>query len=130
MLRKLKKLWVVLKYFFTDEDNLLLHLIELKAYESLNDCLVLEVSSTEEIEDLLFHIRLYYDIPDNLVETKYPQFKGLSLGKAIKSYKENKMNINDLEEFADFMVEVETERAVERDIILEQAKCLSFGFRL
>lgn len=130
MIRKIKKLWTILRYFFEDEDNLFLHLIEEKALESLDDCATLEVSSTEEIEDLLFHLRLYYDIPDNLAETKYPQFKGLSLCEAIRDYRKNKMSPSEIEKFADFMIEVETERALEREIIFDHAKCLSFGFKL
>ena len=131
MFKKIKKLWIILKFFFEDEDNLFLHLIEMKAMESLEDCITLGVSSTEEIEDLLFHLRLYYDIPESLIETKYPQFKGWNWQEIIKEYKRSEvLPVELVEVFSDFIIDVETERALEREIIFEHAKCLSFGFKL
>lgn len=130
MLRKIKKLLAILKYFFQDEDNLLLHLMEMKAYESLEDCATMEISTTEELEDLIFHIRSYYDIPLYLAETKYPKLKSLNAQEIVKNYKDEKINEEDVMEFAEFLADVEKQRAVERDIIFEHAKILTFGFRL
>ena len=130
MLRKIKKLWAILRYFFTDEDNLLLHLIEMKAYESLNDCAVLEVGSTEDIEDLIFHVKTYYDIPDSIALTKYPHLKGVSIPKMMVSYKKGKASMSEVLEFTDFLNDIEVQRAIEREIIFDRVKGLSFGFRL
>ena len=130
MLRKIVNLWYVLKYFFTDEDNLLLHLIEKKAYESLSDCALLEVGMTEEIEDLIFHIQTYYDIPDSIALTKYPDFKGIDIPKMMRKYKDGKATLEEVVRFTDFLDEIEVQRAVEREIIFDRVKGLSFGFRL
>ena len=130
MLKKLKKLWNILKYFFEDEDNLFLHLMEMKAYESLDDCYTLEVNMTEEIEDLIFHIKTYYDIPESIIATKYPELKGIDIPKLLKEYKAGRMDMSDVLEFADYLEEVEMQRALERDIIFEHAKTLAFGFKL
>ena len=130
MIKKFKKLWSIIKFIFTDEDNLLLHLMEIKAYESLDDCVTLEVRMTEEIEDLIFHIKTYYDIPESVAATKYPDFRGVSIPQVMKEYKMKKASIADVDRFADFLDEIEMQRAVERDIIFEHVKSLSFGFKL
>lgn len=130
MIKKIKKLLFILKYFFTDEDNLLLHLLELKALQTLDSCNDLEVVNTEEIEDLLFHLHIYYEIPEGLVETKYPSFKGESVRSIIKKFKEGKLSMGEVDKYADFIIDVETQRAVERDFIFEYAKNLAFGFEL
>lgn len=130
MLRKIKKLWVLLKYFFTDEDNLFLHLMEIKAMETLEDCARMEVDMTEEVEDLIFHIRSYYDIPFNIAATSYPDLEGTSIKRIIKGYDKGKASMEDVMLFADYLEDVEKQRAVERDIIFEYAKILAFGFKL
>ena len=129
MFRKVKKLWALLKYFFTDEDNLFLHLLEMKAYETLEACFNLDVSMTEEVEDFIFHIQSYYDIEESLIETRFPQFKGKDIAKVMKEYKEGKLNEKETDDLIIFTENVERQRAVERDIILEHAKDLTFGFR-
>lgn len=130
MLRKIKKLGAILKYYFTDEDNLLLHLIEMKAYETLDDCFELDVGMTEEVEDLIFHIRTYYEIPESLAQTKYTWYKGEDIPEMIKKYKKGILNMADIEAFTDYLTEVEELRAVERDLIFEHVKALAFGFKL
>lgn len=130
MLRKIKKLWSIIKYFFEDEDTLFLHLLKMKAFECMNDCYRLEVRRTEELEDLVFHINTYLEIPTALVETKYPDFKGISIQDTIRKFKDNKMSLEEIEEYGDFLVDIETQRAVERDIIFDHAKTLPFGFSL
>ncbi len=130
MFRKVKKLYQIIKYYFEDEENLFLHLMEVKAYETLETCYNLDVTMTEEIEDFIFHIRTYYDIPEIVASTKYPDLKNMDLETMIKKYKKGKLVMADVMRFADFLEEVETQRAVERDIIFEQAKMLSFGFKL
>ena len=128
MFRKIKKLWGIVRYFFEDEDTLLLYLLKVKAYECMNDCCRLEVSSTEELEDLVLHINSYLEVPTALVETKYPDFRGTSIQDVIKKFKGKKMSIREINTYGDFLVDVETQRAVERDIIFDHAKCLPFGF--
>ena len=126
----MKQLWTILKYFFQDRDSLLLHLMEMKAYELLNDCGMIEVGATEEIEDLIFHIKSYYDIPENIVNTKYPDLKGMDVKYVLREFNNGNLHADDILRFADFFVDVEKQRAVERDIIFDHAKALSFGFYL
>lgn len=130
MLRKIKKLWNIIKYFFEDEDMLFMYLLELKALECTKDCYNLEIRSTEELEDLLFHIKTYKEIPQTLIETKYFNFKNTSVKDIIRKFKEDKISLEEIERYGDFLIDVETGRAVERDLIFDHAKKLPFGFSL
>ena len=130
MLKKLKKLWVIVRFFFEDEKNLFLHLMEMKVQECLRDCEKLSVGEVEELEDMLFHIKSYYDIPKVIAELKYPQFKDVTIREISSSYKKGERDLREAEEYADYLVDVETQRAVEREFIFEHAKILSFGFEL
>lgn len=131
MFKRVKKLLNIIKYYFEDEDNLLLHLMELKAYEILDTCYDLDIRMTEEIEDFIFHIRTYYDIPETVASTKYPDLVvDIDIPTMMKQYKRGDLDMADVLKFADYLEEVESQRAVERNIIFEEAKMLSFGFRL
>ena len=129
MFKRIKKLWNILKYFFKDEDSLFLHLLEIKAYEVLDSCYALDVGMTEEIEDLIFHIRSYYDIEESVIATKYPFYKGKSASELIRECQKGKMNLAQAEVLSDFLDEVENQRAIEREIIFDHAKNLTFGFK-
>lgn len=128
MLRKIKKLWSILRYYFKDSDNLFLYLLEIKAYECLEGCYKLAVRNTEELEDLLFHIRTYLDIPKALIEFKYQELKGAHTKDIINKYKRKKLSKEELLKFTDFLLDVEKERTLERNFIFEHAKSLNFGF--
>lgn len=128
MFRKLKKAVLVIYYYFKDSDNLLLYLMYFKALEILNSCYKLSVRNTEDLEDLIFHIRAYLDIPRALTEFKYPEFKGLNIKDILKKYKRKKLKKDEALRFTDYLQDVERQRAVERDFIFENAKILTFGF--
>lgn len=130
MFRKIKKLVSIIRYFFEDEDLLLLYLLRMKALECMNDCSKLEVRNTEELEDLVFHIDTYIDIPLALTETAFSDFKNVSVQDVIKKFKRNKMSIQEIEKYGDYLIAVETHRALERDLIFDHAKVLPFGFTL
>lgn len=130
MLRKIKKFWAILKYFFTDEENLFLYLLEIKAFECLEDCYKLDISSTEELEDLIFHIRSYREVPNVIAEIKYPEFKDMTIKDIVKKYKDKKADLEEINRYGDFLIEVEEQRAVERDFMFDLAKSLTFGFKL
>lgn len=127
MFKKVYNLCRLIYFYCTDEENLVLHILEYKALEYMKSCALLEVSDTEELEDLLFHIKTYYDIPVAVKETRYPNMKMLNLKDVCKG------NIDDLketDEFMSYLEDVETQRAVERSFIFEHAKNLPFGFDL
>lgn len=130
MLKRFIKLLGIIRYFFEDEDTLTLYLLEKKAQECMRDCEKLSISNIEELEDLVFHIRTYLEIPRALVETKYPQFRNVSVQKIIKKFKQDKTTPKEIEKYGDFLIEVETHRSLERDIIFDHAKFLPFGFSL
>lgn len=128
MFRKVKKFFQLIKYFIIDGDNLFLYLLLMKAESCLEDCNRLEVVNTEEIEDLIFHIRSYLEIPNAVAETSFPEFRGVSIKKIIKYYKNKTLTLAEVDRYGDYIVEVETQRAIERDFIFESAKALTFGF--
>lgn len=128
MLGRIKKLVTILRYFCIDSDNLLLYLMQIKAYEVLKGCYDLSISNTEDLEDLIFHIRTYLEIPEVLMELKYPELKGLKIGKILKKYKKKKLNKGEALRFTRYLMDVEKQRAIERDFIFEHAKVLTFGF--
>lgn len=128
MLRKLRKLWLILGFYFKDSDNLILRLLEIKAYECLEGCYKLSVRDTEELEDLLFHVKTYLEIPQALIEFKYHELKGIHIRDILNKYKRNKLSNEEILKFTDFLLDVEKERALERSYIFEHAKSLNFGF--
>jgi hypothetical protein len=130
MLKKIKRLWKIIRYFFKDEDGLFFYLMELKAYKCLDECYKLHIRHTEELEDLIFHLKSYYSIPDVVAVTKYPEFKGISIKEAVEFYKKKKLPIEEVKRFGDYLEEIEEMRAVERDFIFDYAKILTFGFTL
>ena len=102
----------------------------MKAEECTADCVRLDVRNTEELEDLIFHVNAYLRIPQGLIATKYPSMANTSVRNVIKKFKNNRMSLKEIERYGDFLVDVETQRAVERDIIFDHAKTLPFGFSL
>lgn len=130
MLRKIKKLWSIIKYFFEDEDTLLMYLLKTKAYECMNDCYKLDVRRTEELEDLVFHIDAYLSIPEALVAINYPEFKNTKVKDIINRYKKNRVSIDEVKRYGDFLIDIEIHRNIERDCIFDHAKVLPFGFTL
>ena len=116
------KLWW---YVLFDREYLFLYLLEEKANKCLEDCVTLKVTNTEQLEDLIFHIKSYYEIPKVVKELKFPNLKIPDVKKILKS---------DVDlvpkEVADYLIEVEMQRAIERDFIFEHAKNLPFGFTM
>ena len=48
----------------------------------------------------------------------------------IRKYKNKKLGLSEVKLYGDYILEVEEERAIERDFIFEHAKVLTFGFML
>ena len=128
MLGRLKKLVTILWYFCIDSDNLLLYLMYSKANEILKGCYKFSISNTEDLEDLIFHIKTYLEIPSVTAKLKYPEFKDLKIDKLLKKHKRRKLNKKEALRFTKYLQDVEKQRAVERDFIFENAKVLTFGF--
>ena len=130
MIKKIVRFWRLIKYFFTDEEFLFFYLLEWKAEDCISACNKLDVRSTEELEDLLIHLKIYREIPEVITEMEYPHFKKMNVQKLIREYKQGNKTLEEVNTFSDFLVELETERAVERDIIFDLAKNLTFVFKM
>ena len=130
MIKKIKRLCGLLACFFRDEDELFFKLMEFKAYRCLDECYKLEIRQTEELEDLIFHIKTYNEIPDIVAETGYPNLKGKKIVDVVRAYKKKKLSIEEVKKYGEYLMEVEEMRAVERDFIFDYAKVLTFGFSL
>ena len=112
MRRAIKKIFRLLKYAVTQRKYFLLYLIREEALDHLSTFNKVGVGSTEDIQDLIYHIDSYINLPQTLQNTVY------------KGYLENG------EKFEEYFQELETLRAVEREYIFELMKTLPIGFQL
>lgn len=134
-IKRLPRLIKLLQSYLMKDENALLALIEdeakdvLKRYEKMGIC------STEEIEDLLFHIKSYSEIPQVVRDIEFPDIKEAKFIfekgylKAIEVGKD-KPSIAEIEKYILYVEEVEKQRAVERDFIFEKVKNLPLGLIL
>lgn len=97
-------------YAVTQRKYFLLYLIREEAKDHLGMFNKIGVGYTEDIQDLIYHIDSYLNLPKMLQNTVY------------KGYLENG------EKFEEYFKDLETHRAVERDYIFELLKRLPIGF--
>ena len=112
MKRKLKKFFRLAKYALTQRKNFTLYMIREEAKDHLKLFNRVGVGSTEDIQDLIYHINSYLELPHTLRFTKYEPY--LKKGEKLDEY----------------FHELEISRAVERDYIFELMKRLPIGFEL
>ena len=112
MLKRVKRLLRIIKYAVTQPRCFILYLIKAEALGYLQVFNKIGVGSTEEIQDLIFHIDSYIDLPNMLRRTVYEPY--LKKGEKLDEYFE----------------ELEKARAVEREYIFELMKKLPIGFEL
>lgn len=138
LIRKIKRLphlAKLLKSFLVGDSGALLALIEDEAKYLLEDCVNLGICNIEEIEDLLFHIKSYNEIPKVVKDMNFPDMRDIKFHyengdiKLVEVGKE-KPTVEELEAYIKYIEEVERERAVERDFIFEKVKSLPLGFVL
>ena len=103
LLRIVKNLMLNRKYFT-------LSLMKAEAQDHLDTYKKIGVGNVEDIEDLIFHIDSYMDLPHMLQSTVYKGY--LEKGEKLDEYFED----------------LEKARAVERDYIFDLAKKLPIGF--
>ena len=108
--KRLFKLFNILKNLFLNPKYLILYVIRAEAYCMLKTFNKIGVGSTEDIQDLIFHIDSYIDLPNMLRRTVYEPY--LKNGEKLDEYFE----------------ELEKARAVEREYIFELMKRLPIGF--
>ena len=125
MVKRMFRFFRILWYLLFKKDYLFLYLLEDKAHSCLDDCLSLNIPNTEQLEDLIFHIRSYYEIPKVVRELKFPDMQDFNVKSLLKK------KASDVpKEITEYLVEIEVQRAVERDIIFDLAKNLPFGFTI
>ena len=112
MLKRARRLLRIVKYAVAQPKCFILYLIKAEALEHLKVFNKIGIGSTEEIQDLIYHIDSYIDLPHMLRETVYEEY--LKNGEKLDEYFE----------------ELEKARAVERDYIFELMKKLPIGFEL
>lgn len=111
MKRRLKKLYRLIKYALFDSKYFLLHIIKEEALDHLATFNRVGVGSTEDIQDLIYHIDSYIELPKTLRRTIYEPY--LKKGEKLDLY----------------LRDLETHRAVEREYIFELMKTLPIGFQ-
>ena len=131
MKRFIKKLFhvilIIQAYLFRNECAFL-RIVEREAMDYLETCKKIDVRSTEEIEDLLFHIKAYFDIPAALRTTTFqdiPAGLKFRVKKNIPSLAKKYKNL--VGRYTDYLMEIEKQRAVERLCIIECLKSFPFS---
>lgn len=112
MKRAIGKFFRILKYALTERKYFLLYIIREEALEQLDTFNRIGVGMTEDIQDLIYHIDSYINLPEMLQNTTY------------KGYLEEGLK------FQEYFEELEQMRALERDYIFELMKTLPIGFKL
>ena len=128
IIKKVLKLPKLLKSYFSTDGSVLLALIENEAKEILRYYNTAGTCNTEGIEDLLFHIKSYYEIPEIIRQTEFDFVED----RGLLSYEDGLIGIpkegskqptiEELEVYVKYVEEVEKQRAVERDFIFEKLK--------
>ena len=112
MWKRIIKICRLIKYIVINPKYLILYLIKVEAQEHLKTFYKMGIGNVEDIEDLIYHIDSYIEIPKVLQSTTYAGY--LEKGEKLDEYFED----------------LETHRAVERDYIFEALKRLPIGFQL
>ena len=134
-LKRLPHLIKLLKSFLSGDEGALLALIRDEAEYLLKNYMDLGICNIEEIEDLLFHLKSYNEIPKVVKDMEFPDMKDIKFHyekgqiKVVEVGKD-KPTVEDIETYIKYIELVERERAVERDFIFEKVKNLPLGFLL
>ena len=111
-MKRLRKFFNVVKYSLCNRKYFLLNVIKAEALEHLKLFGKIGVDYTEDIQDLIYHIDSYIDLPNMLRKTIYEPY------------------LKNGEKFEEYFQDLEKHRAVEREYIFELMKRLPIGFSL
>lgn len=134
-IKRLPRLIRLLQSYLMKDENALLALIEDEAKDVLKHYKKMGICNIEEIEDLLFHIKSYSEIPQVVRDLDFPDIKEVKFIfekgylKAVDLGKE-KPSVAEIERYILYIEEVEKQRAVERDFIFDKVKSLPLGMVL
>ena len=134
-IKRLPRLIRLLQSYLMKDENALLALIEDEAKDVLKHYKKMGIYNIEEIEDLLFHIKSYSEIPQVVRDLDFPDIKEAKFIfekgylKAVELGKE-RPSAAEIERYILYIEEVEKQRAVERDFIFDKVKNLPLGMVL
>ena len=117
ILRKIKQFFLIATVCMFKSKSAFIRIIKYEAENYLEDCCNSGTKQVEEMQDLLFHIDAYLNIPKELKITMFPEFTHKP--GTFKPY-----NVN--ERFIEYLEEVEKQRSVERLFIFESLKHFPF----
>ena len=131
LLRKLIKLPKILKSYFKRDESLFLTILEDEVNEILEKYKKIGTANTEGLEDLLFHIRSYVEIPQNLKDTCFKNMDNIEIEIDDKYVRvtgpEGKLpSKEEVEDYINYLLDVEEQRAVEREFIFDYLKKVPF----
>ena len=138
-LKKLTKIFKIIRSYMRDDESLFLTVLEEEALEALERYKKLGITNTEEIEDLLYHIRSYNEIPKALKGTSFEVLEKAQVTVKTNGVLEVEFTVSDgttaeeieaISKYIEYITEVEDQRAVERDFIFEHLKNLPLSFSL
>ena len=111
-MKRLRKLFNLVKFALGNRKYFLLNIIKAEALEHLRLFGKIGVDYTEDLQDLIYHIDSYIDLPNMLRKTTYEPY------------------LKNGEKFEEYFHDLETHRAVAREYIFELMKRLPIGFQL
>ena len=117
VIRKIKQLFLIIITCVFKDKSAFLKILKYEVENYLEDCCNAGTKQIEEMQDLLFHIEAYLEIPKQLKITMFPEFAyppGM-----VEPYEINEMIIK-------YYEEIERQRAVERLYIMESLKHFPF----
>ena len=117
ILRKIKQFFCIVFVSLFKSKSAFLRIIKYEAENYLEDCCNAGTKQIEEMQDLLFHIDAYLDIPKTLKMTMFPEFTHRP--GTFKPYDINGRLI-------EYYEEIEKQRSVERLFIMESLKHFPF----
>lgn len=129
--KKIFRVILIIHAYLFKNECAFLRIVEQEALDYLDSCRETNIRNTEEIEDLVFHIRAYFEIPTTLRNTMFSDIpKGIKfqVKKDLLFLSQRYKNL--MKRYVEYLTEVEKQRAVERLCILECMKSFPFSMAL
>jgi len=127
LFKKIFRVVLIIQGYLLKNECSFLRILEEEAMDYLESCSRIGVRNTEEIEDLIFHIRAYKDVPKILrstVFTDIPKEVETKMKRDIVFLLKRDESL--LHRYTEYITEIEKQRAVERLYIIECMKSFPF----
>lgn len=127
-IKKIQRIFLIIKAYLFRNECAFLRIVENEALDYLESCEKLEVKNTEDVQDLLFHIRSYFDIPLALRTTMFSDIPiGFRLKLKMNKWVKVSGDSSVINRYIEYLTEIEKQRAVERTCILDCMKNVPFS---